>query len=159
MENLKKDEVAGKIDFLKENIDKQIGNFKYKRDGNRRSAFVLTISLAISSALVTVLIGLHGIDGSNKTYVLNIALLLSALVTIGSVFDSFYNPKDLWVKYTKTTNDLYEIKSSLDYLLTKGIENIDIAQIDELYDEYQNVLRITNEQWSKLRQSSKDNKP
>jgi hypothetical protein len=79
-------------------------------------------------------------------------------VTIGSVCDSFFSYKDLWIKYTETTNDLKELKSNLEYLKSGNIESISEVQIDALYSRYTNILKNSNANWSSVRNSKTDNK-
>lgn len=146
--------IEDKVNFLKDNLDKQILSFGDKKLSNRRKSFASTIFIALFSGAVTVLIGLHGLSEESKTFTLNMALVLSALVAVSSVYESFYSHKELWIKYTEISNDLKELRSNLDFLTVSGCENIDVSKVDRIYDDYIMVLKRANTHWTKIKGSS-----
>lgn len=85
----------------------------------------------------------------------NIAFTLSAAVSLMSALDTFFNYKELWIRYQVTVNDLHELRFDLEYLLAQGIQNVKEEELDELYERYQIILKETNSSWSELRKEKK----
>ena len=81
----------------------------------------------------------------------NLAFVLSAAVTFVTGLAGYFNHQGLWVRYQGTLNDLYELKTDLEYLLVHGVGEVPENEIDQLYQRYQVVLRDTNSTWSSLR--------
>ena len=148
-----------KLIFLSKNIDDRIKSFEKRRESCRSKSFLLTVSLAVISAAVTVFIGIQGVEDSTRVVLLNIALILSALVTVGSVVESFFSPKELWIKYTEAVNLLKELKSDLEYLELGHKDSISVDKLDAIYTKYKKILKETNSTWISMKKStSKSNK-
>lgn len=81
------------------------------------------------------------------------ALVLSASITLLSTWDTFYNHRGLWVRYTGTVTELKAIRSKLEYLLSDGERNVDSAELDALYDRLQVTLTETNMWWQQERKA------
>src|ERR1700694_739198 len=112
--------VDGKVKYLTETINAQIESFGKLRIINKGKAFWFKMLITSSSAATTILLGLQGLDHWTlfhaPTLVKNLALLLSALVTLFSTWDTFFNHKALWVRYTLTLSQLKGIRAELEYL-------------------------------------------
>ncbi|AFZ60230.1 DUF4231 domain-containing protein [Anabaena cylindrica FACHB-243] len=151
----KDEEIPRKIKFLEEKINKRIDSFKERRIHNREKAIrIKFISLAIAS-LTTILLGINGLNTSNKLIFQNIAFSLSAMTTFLTVWDTFLNHRGLWIRYTATLNELYELRDNLEYLCTDEMENIDKEKLDKLYQQYQIIFEETNKNWTELRKEQK----
>ncbi|GBE95709.1 DUF4231 domain-containing protein [Nostoc cycadae] len=151
----KDDETSKKINFIKQKIDKRIGSFRERRNENRSNAIrIKLISLSVAS-LTTVLLGLNGLNNTDKIVLQNVAFTLSAVTTLLTAWDTFFNYRGLWVKYTTTLNELYELKDNLEYLSTGEITNISKEDLDKLYQRYQSILNETNATWTELRKEQK----
>lgn len=144
-----------KSDFLREKISKQIKSFKERKERNQRQAVKIKLTSTLLAATTTVLLGLNGFNSTGKLVVQNIAFTISAAVTLMSALDTFFNYRGLWIRYQGTLNDLYELRTDLEYLLTQGIQNVKEEELDELYKRYQMVLKETNSSWSELRKEQK----
>lgn len=144
-----------KAEFLKEKISKQIDSFKKRKERNQKKAIKLRIISTTLAAITTVLLGLNGFNLSAKLVVHNIAFVFSAVVTLMSALDTLFNYRGLWIRYQGTVNDLYELKTDLDYLLTQGIQNVAEEDLDKLYQRYQFILKETNSSWSEFRKEQK----
>ncbi len=95
---------------------------------------------------------LLGLQGVGQKYLLrNSALLLSAWVTLLSTWDSFFNHRGLWGRYTTTCAALRAVESDLEYLLLKGSGMYTEGQIDELHERYQAIIQETNQWWQRER--------
>src|SRR5689334_6541408 len=88
----------------------------------------------------------------------NVALVLSAVVTMLSAWDAFFNHRALWVRYTTIAAELKAIRSHLNYATVGGTGDDSI--LDQLFAQYQAVLKATNEWWLHQREAEepvKDN--
>lgn len=144
-----------KSGFLKENISRQITSFKERKKRNQKQTIRVKLTSTFLAATTTVLLGINGFNSTEKLAVQNIAFTLSAAVTLMSVLDTFFNYKGLWIRYQGTLNDLYELRTDLEYLLTQGVQNVKEEELDEIYKRYQMILNETNSNWSELRKEQK----
>lgn len=80
------------------------------------------------------------------------------MLTIFSTWDTFFNYRDLWVKYTGTSNELKELRSDIAFLKAGGIEKIEEDKVDELYKSYKEILKSTNSHWVKVKSKSNTDK-
>lgn len=153
---IEKDEENNKrIKFILGKIDKRIGSFRERRNENRKYAIrAKFLSLAIAS-LTTILLGLNGLNPSSKLVLQNLAFIFSAVTTLLTGWDTFFNYRGLWFRYTATLNELYELKDKLEYLSTGEIKNIEPDELDKLYEQYQRILDDTNTNWVELRKEHK----
>ncbi|TAA73935.1 MAG: Protein of unknown function (DUF4231) [Candidatus Electronema aureum] len=141
--------IEDKISFLKQEVDLKIKSFEEKRTFNRKMSSYLNMTLIIISALITIFLGIE--QDTYKIFFKNLALVLSASLTVLSTLDSFFNYKKLWVKYTDTTNDLKALKTDILYSCIKSDENISEQVIDKFYDRYISILKDTNQHWIQSR--------
>lgn len=144
-------QVIEKSEFLKQKIEKQISSFSRRKESNQKKAIRTKMISTVLAASTTVLLGLKGLDDSGQLIVQNVAFILSAAVTLMSGLDAYFNHRGLWIRYQGTLNDLYELKTDLEYLLVHGPESLQEQEMDKLYQRYQLILRETNATWSSLR--------
>lgn len=91
--------IVKKVDFLKQQIDKQIHGFQKRANHNRFYATVIKVLVIILGFGITVLPGWKLNDPLNVWF-RNIALVLGAGVTLLTAWDAFFNSRALWVRYT-----------------------------------------------------------
>jgi len=105
------------------------------------------------SGAITVLLGLQGLESIRAAPLLakNSALVLSALVTLLTAWDAFFNHRALWVRYTRTVTELRGIQSELEYVSSDSDQKPKEADIDRLFERYQSALKETNVSWQTLR--------
>lgn len=137
--------------YLRKSLAEEISTFEEKRILHKKRAFVFKIAGTAFSTITTVLLGLQGLE-SQALLVKNLALILSACVTIISAWDAFFNHRELWVRYTVTSRRLRDVMSDLDYLLAGENHAASDAKLDELYSRFRAILDDTNSSWLKLRQ-------
>ncbi|WP_274024572.1 SLATT domain-containing protein [Vibrio parahaemolyticus] len=145
----------GTADFLESELEKRIMSFGSKRKSYRSRSFFLTFSLSLLSVTVTVLIGLQGVDDVTQNKLLNFALVISGIVTLGTTLDTFLSYKALWIKYTEVVNLLKELKSDLLYVKFKNSGEIPDNETDQFYTRYKKILKEANSHWSNVRTESK----
>jgi len=144
--------VNEKTEFLSKTLQAQIDSFNLKRKDNKTKALRIKLAITVLGGMTTVLLGLQGTAHQNAMQ--NLALIFSALVTLLSTWDTFFNHRGLWTRYTATYTELMTIKSDLEYL-RQGEGSLTEARLDGLYDRYQRVLRETDEWWLHERQEER----
>ena len=145
--------VDASVKKLRKDLDAQIKSFAEKRMTNKRRALSLKMLATTFSVLTTILLGLKGFEYLTESSLpfKNLTLVLSALVTLVSAFDGFFNHRALWVRYTLTVSNLRAIQDELDYATADASASPSQAKVDELFKKYQNVLSETNTSWQTLR--------
>jgi hypothetical protein len=141
-------------EHLAEVVSTQIVSFAARRQTNKKKAFWFKMLITSFSAGTTILLGLQGLETlfpSAPTVIKNMALVLSAFVTLFSAWDTFFNHKALWVRYTKTVTDLRSILSELEFLSSNTDSKVEGTDLDRLFRKYQSVLDETNSFWQNLR--------
>ncbi|PKN48135.1 MAG: hypothetical protein CVU59_00205 [Deltaproteobacteria bacterium HGW-Deltaproteobacteria-17] len=145
-----------KLDVLRSQLAEQLNSFQRKRGQNKKKAFLVYLGATAISAVVTVLLGLQGIPDDKVVYIRNIALILSATVTLLTGFDTFFNHRALWVRYTQTATLLLGLQAKLDYLSADEGREIPESEVDQLFEEMQRVLTETNRWWQNQRAEEPD---
>ena len=149
--------VAEKTEFLSKALRSQIHSFDTKRKNNKRKALFFKLTVTLFGGATTVLLGLQGVG--HESAFRNLALVFSAVLTLLSTWDTFFNHRSLWTRYTATYTELRTIEADLDYLRLAGEGALSESQVDALYMRYQNVLRNTNEWWQHERQQERPAMP
>jgi hypothetical protein len=150
--------ISRKIEYLEDEINDRILSFESKRSVNRNKAFAFKFVTAICSGAITILLGIHSADDAAKIILKDMALVLSASLTIFSTWDTFFNHRELWIKYTETSNELKQLRSDINYLKVGGVEKIAEGEIDELYRVYKKILNNTNINWTKTKSKNNTDK-
>ncbi len=140
-----------KLEILKAEINERITYLMQKRFFNRRKAFRLKILSVSFAAMITVLLGLQGI-GQVETILKNFALMLGASITVVNAYEAFYDHRSLWINQTVTLSLLQNLKRDIDFYAS-GIESteIEIRQLEEFKERYNNILQDHLRDWLKLR--------
>ncbi len=136
------------LQLLKDKIDKHIKNINDSRIYYRTKAFSLYISTTVLSALVTVILGLgiHDLDAYSK----GISLLLSALITVLSAYNTFFNHKELWTANNNALNKFYELRFNIEFR-EQGASPLSQTEVDDFRKNYQLILDELNATWAKSR--------
>jgi len=100
--------------FLRSEVDRQLALFGRRRRRDKRKAFGLQMATVTLSAAITVLLGLRTSDAT-RTWLLNIALGLGALITVLAAAEAFYTHRRLWVLRTATVRRLETLSRHVDF--------------------------------------------
>lgn len=149
-------EIVAKRDFLKNLLEKQISSFENKKNSNLKNFIKHHRWVTILGALITILSGINIECFSNNicpNYITRfLILVLGAIITGLGAYKTFYNNRELWVKYTMTSNSLKEVKSDFEYYLNgKTDTEIDIKELDSFKNRIQGILNNTNKSWESVR--------
>jgi hypothetical protein len=154
----KKPRPIGKAGLLLEMLDDRIDSYQRRREKNRAHAFRLRIAGTVFSAMTTLLLGLQVSEQVLGPTLKNVALCLSVFVTVITAWESFFDYKGLWVKYSKSRAQLLAVRAELDYLLagakpslSDGKVELPDDKVDPLFRQYQSILEETNASWLQLR--------
>lgn len=124
---------------------------------NKLKSFGIYIAIAISSALITILVAISGDVAVEYQFLVKIlTLFLSGLTTIMAAWDGFYNHKQLWVHYGETRNHLRSLELRMHMLDDKEKQDMEI--LDSIFQEFQEVLQHGNSNWKALRMEKVENK-
>jgi hypothetical protein len=142
--------VEDSLSYLEGQIAKQIAGFHASRTFYRRGSLIQTISAAILAALTTLLVGLNQVYHQNWLAALSLAS--AGLTTIVAAWGSWFGFRRLWVSNQRTLNDLYKLRSRIDYdKAVAGIRQQDA--VDSYYETYQAILDEANSTWGEARSS------
>lgn len=151
---MEKEELNKKVNLLRTKIDERISRFTSKRMDNKYKARNFYVSTTVLAAISTIILGL---DVSNikwfaflGIHAKNLALILSALITIVSAYDSFFDHKSLWVNFTNANSNLKNLKFEIDYYL-EGNKDIKNEDIDRFKARYNEIMNDVGKKWSNLR--------
>lgn len=100
--------------FLRSEVDRQLALFERRRRRDKRKAFGLQMATVTLSATITVLLGLRTSDVT-RTWLLNIALVLGALITVLAAAEAFFTHRRLWVLRTATVRRLETLSRHVDF--------------------------------------------
>jgi len=144
-------------------LDDYIRQFDTKGKRHQKAAFFLKLSVAALGAATTICLGLK-FTQPNPTYATwlsNIALILSAVVTVLSVGDTFFNPRALWMEYSSAEGALKAIKDELEFRASAGSIGDDDRK--SLFMRMQTIVSNTTQAKLEARKAGQqlppDNKP
>lgn len=151
-----------KADSIREQLTSQIAAFDRKRNNNKQKAFAIRIAVIGAGTLTTVMLGLSipGIEQLSK----NIALCLSAIATLLSAWESYFNHRELWLQYTATYTSLRALLADLEFQCLDLDEDYpeSVSAVNEglnkLFAQMQRALQETNNAWQTLRDEPKADK-
>ena len=134
-----KQESAKKLDYLIKDIDKSIKLYEGRGKKNKRPALIFKVLTTGLSSVVTILLGLRVTNAVAVTVMNNLALAISALMTVVTAWNAFYDYTELWVQYSKTVEELSLLKKDIEYLQA-GNDNITVYEITYLKKRYDQIL-------------------
>jgi hypothetical protein len=120
-----------------------------RRSYYRNRSYSLYLSIAIASAVTTILLGLK-IDRLMEASRI-IALIFSAGVTVLTAVSVFFNYKDLWIANDTAIFKLGRI--SFDISMAEANNSIDADLIKEFRNRLEGILQDLNNTWQKSRQT------
>jgi Protein of unknown function (DUF4231) len=151
---------SSKTDFLAQRLKFHIHEYKHKRNRSRWSVNAIKIATIVIGGTTTTLLGLKGYLSPSASDVAGspvhpdafnlAALVLSAITTMLTAWESFADYTWKWVRYRATLVNLYTVKDELDFRQAGG-EKFDEIATDELFQKLNLALQETNEEWMSKR--------
>lgn len=133
--------------FINEQLAQLIALFKRKRTRNQWLHFSAMILLSLASATAAILLGVASTGDAQvlKNIALGISAGAGALGTIAAATDF----RNLWIRYTVTSNELKAIQADFHYM-QRGKRPLSDWDVDRTRERIERALATTNEQWVML---------
>jgi len=146
------------LNWLQEEIDKLVEGYKSDAKLYKKQAFRLRIISVLLAAIITVLLGLKLQNTIVAEGFSNVALVLSAAITVLSAYEAFFDPRALWVRETVTFARLKDIQRDLRYWAKgRDPEDIDVEELNRFKVRLDSILEDTLKYWmTKAELKSKD---
>ena len=141
-----------KYGILFQKIELEIADAHRRRRKNRRLAGIIRVTVLASTGAIPVLLGFRG-SSANAEALANIALVLGALATAVSAWESFYRPRDLWASNTAAYVQLKDLKTALEFETSSG-EDVTDAALDKAHAQLRRIISEANTAWVGVRQAT-----
>ena len=119
-------DVMAKLEYLEREVVALRDRNARIRQKDKREALRLRVATVVFSGAITILLGLQVADHVSRI-LSNVALGLSAAITVVSAVDAFYDYRGLWIRRTVLVARLSDLKIRLDFYKLGREEN----EIDE----------------------------
>ena len=145
-------DLADKVATLKREIDHLADKYRHDRHRHKRAGLQLKLATVAFSSLAAVCIGLT-VDEPWATVLQNLALILSVGTALITAWESYYNPKQLWIQETVFYCRLQDLSRDIDYYTAGRTPNeYDPAAIDTFKARLDQILDHNLEDWAKMKQ-------
>jgi hypothetical protein len=104
------------VEYLKKSLETQITAFQKRRRENRRLSVALRVLIISLGGLITILLGVK-VDTALQQSLNNLALVFGAVISLATAGESFFNYRELYVRYTATYVQLLNLRSDLEFQL------------------------------------------
>jgi hypothetical protein len=142
-----------RLECLRKDFDDLVNRYQPEAHQYKNQAFRLRIMSVVLASIVTVLLGLK-LDGNIllTTIFSNIALVLSAAITVLSAYEAFFDPRALWVRETVTFARLKDLQRDLRFWAS-GLDPdaIDILEVGAFKLRLDAILEETLKYWMKIK--------
>ncbi len=142
---------ATRLTWLHQELGRQLAAYRRRRKRDKRKAFGLQMATVTLSATITVLLGVRA-TGTAQERLADIALALSAIITVLAAAEAFFAHRSLWILRTETVRNLEAFTRRLDYYQA-GLNGQppDPATVDGLQAEMNRILAADHTAWQQLR--------
>ncbi|MEU5931070.1 MULTISPECIES: SLATT domain-containing protein [Micromonospora] len=119
-----------------------------KRAFMGRASSVRLASLALSVAS-TIILGLQDLD-----FWAGLGFALVAVATVVNTVEPFFAWRSRWVLMEETQYNFYRLRDELSYYVASNRpEDLEVAKIREMFDEYQRIWGELSTRWREYRRS------
>lgn len=147
------------ITFLRQLLAENIEGFRRSATNNKRRALIARIVIASLGAATTLLLGLK----SNPIFTVHengfssAALLFSALIPVLVAWDTFFDHRWLWVRFTAALTSLFKIRDDLNY--SEANKELTQKVLDGLYEQLRETVDRTSSSWLEKREKPTSGEP
>jgi len=145
------EESTVKITYLKSQIEQSIKRYKAKRRFNAQLSVVVKFLALVLSALVTILLGLDATSYSQ------VALVISALISVVGGVAAYFDFTDLALKFKETVDKLETLQVRLHYMM-EGNTYIRMNEVEFMMNDYLYILESTQDFFQRVRKSDEKKK-
>ncbi|MEK6211970.1 MAG: DUF4231 domain-containing protein [Pseudomonadota bacterium] len=141
-----------RLNWLQKEVDDLVGRYQRESARYKSNAFRLKIISVFLAAIISVLLGLKLKNIDVTAAFINVALALSAVISVLSAYEAFFDPRALWVRETVTFARLKDLQRDLRFW-TSGLdpEAIDPEILDSFKRRLDSILQDTLKYWMKIR--------
>lgn len=101
------------LEYIKVQINQEIGNYTARKHFNRKAAFAFTIIPATLAAFATVAIGAS--EKFDNRWLPILAMVATGIASILGAWESLFANRKLWRVNNVALTGLYEIRSDIEY--------------------------------------------
>ncbi len=143
---------AERLTWLQHEVDTLVDRYKSDSSLYKKQAFRLKIVSVCLAAIITILLGLKLQNTALAEGFSNAALVLSAVITVLSAYEAFFDPRALWVRETVTFARLKDLQRDLRFWASgMDPESIDVEALDKFKIRLDSILEDTLKYWMKIR--------
>jgi hypothetical protein len=128
------------LDFVKQQVEHEIGLYTKRKQFNRKAAFAFTVFPATLAALATVSIGISDKFAGSK-WLLIVAMIASGTGSILGAWESLFSNRKLWRVNNVALTSLYEIKSDIEYREKAAAMPITQVETDQYFERLKSVRK------------------
>ena len=148
---------AKKREKFEGDLKQLVNAFEKECHDNKRVALRLKISSVLLSATVTVCLGLkfQAATGSIQTALSNIALALSAMITVVAAYEAFFDPRSVWIRETIAYTKLRNLKREFEFWAAgcegETLESAEAEELENFKRKLDEILIESLKHWMKIR--------
>lgn len=147
-------ELQDKADWLRNKLVESLENVGKKRNLNQRKATYVKFASIGFSGTATILLGLP-VVGLEPTF-RSIAFVLSALVTLLTAIEPFFNYRGLWVEHERARYRLHTLQDEFEfYMAGTEPDKISEKKLNEFHQKYLEIFIDLSTAWLEQRQGSR----
>jgi hypothetical protein len=140
--------------WLEKEIKRVTDVFHKDRERHKRGALSLRIAVVSLAGLTTCLLGWKNAPPDVAGFLPNLALVLSAAVTVFSAYDSFFAPRSLWIQETTTLARLRDLERLFQYQKAGAPrQQLSVETLHALKTQLDAILEESLRSWLRLRGS------
>jgi hypothetical protein len=149
-------EFQEKLQVLKKELDFHFSRLNKARNNNKYKSFTLKLLAVCFAGAITVLLGINVSEDLSASFK-NIALILSAVITVLNAYEGFYDHRSLWIQGTVTLSQLAALKNEVDYITAgreQKVSEDDMRRLDDFNKRLEQILQDELKAWLKMRQET-----
>lgn len=104
---------SSQLQYVKEQIDLEIGQYSARKHFNRRAAFAFTVVPATLAAFATVAIG--AAEKLGLGWLPLLAMVATGIASILGAWEALFSNRKLWVVNNLALTGLYALKSEIEF--------------------------------------------
>lgn len=146
--------ITAKIELVQSKINDAIKKVRATRQDNRRKASYIKLAATFCSGGATVLLGLK--IPNLEPQLKDIAFVLTALITLLSALEPFFNFRALWIEHEVALWKFHRLKDKIEYWLAgNNHESMNMEDIDSFQNEFQTIWDDLSQSWINYRKQEK----
>src|SRR5262249_36377569 len=141
---------------FEEDLKQLVDAFGKECHDNKKIALRLKISSVLLSPAVTICLGLKLTQHPAWQELLsNVALVLSAVITVVAAYEAFFDPRSVWIRETIVYTKLRNLKREFAFWAAgcdgENLEPADAAELEKFNQKLDQILLDSLKNWMKIR--------